>query len=388
MEDKKRMVLQPEEFQRYSRHLILPEVGMSGQERLKSARVLIVGAGGLGSPVGLYLAAAGVGHLGIVDFDRVDVSNLQRQVVHSTTDVGRPKADSARERLLEINPHVDIQTYSARLTRDNALEVIRDYDIVVDGTDNFATRYLINDACVMSGTPMIYGSVFRFEGQVSVFAAGKGPCYRCLYPEPPPPYLVPSCAEGGVLGVLPGLVGMIQATETLKLILEKGSSLVGRLLLVDALGMLFREFRVPSNPQCVMCGEAPTISALIDYDEFCSTDLEACSEDAESDERALSPGAVRKKLSVGAGVVLLDVRNPLEWALTHIEGARLIPLSELPNRLGELSHDDEIIVYCHRGIRSRQALALLGEAGFSRIYYVRGGIDAWANTFSQEVVRY
>ncbi|MFB6273943.1 MAG: ubiquitin-like small modifier protein 1 [Salinibacter sp.] len=368
--------LSHEEIQRYSRHLIMPEVTMAGQKKLKAARVLMVGTGGLGAPLGLYLAAAGVGTLGLVDFDDVEESNLQRQVIHGTSDVGRPKLDSARDRIQDVNPYVNVETHEARLSSENALEIVQDYDIVVDGTDNFPTRYLVNDACAMLGVPNVYGSIFRFEGQATVFDANRGPCYRCLYPEPPPPGLVPSCAEGGVLGILPGLVGTIQATETIKLILGQGEPLIGRLLLVDALGMTFRELNLRQNPDCPVCGDNPTVTELIDYEAFCGIGTDGGEE--ESTDVEISPQQLKERLDRGDSPVLLDVRDPFEWDISHLDRAKLIPLGELPERLHELDSSDEIVAYCRTGGRSAEAVELLREAGFAKLKNLHGGINAWA----------
>ena len=375
-----------EEILRYSRHLLLPEVGMEGQSKLKAASVLVVGTGGLGSPVGLYLAAAGVGRLGLVDFDVVDASNLQRQVLYDTRDVGRPKLEVARERLVDLNPHISIETHETRLTSTNALEILREYDVVIDGTDNFPTRYLVSDACVLLGKPNVYGSVFRFEGQASVFWAQRGPCYRCLYPEPPPPGMVPSCAEGGVLGILPGTVGAIQATEAVKLILGRGEPLVGRLLLFNALEMRFRELRLRKDPHCPTCGERPSIRELIDYEEFCGITGDA--DLVEVDHDAISPRELYARFDDGDAPVLLDVRSALEWAICRIEPAVLIPLRELPSRVGELHSDDEIICVCRSGRRSARATKLLREAGFGRARNLRGGLAAWAEEVDRTMPRY
>jgi adenylyltransferase/sulfurtransferase len=372
------------EVLRYSRHLLLPEVGLEGQRRLKAARVLTIGAGGLGSPLSLYLAAAGVGTIGIVDFDAVDLTNLQRQVVHGTSSLGRPKLESARERLLDLNPNVNVVGHEARLSSENALDILQDYDIVVDGTDNFPTRYLVNDACVLLGKPNVYGSIFRFEGQASVFYAREGPCYRCLYSEPPPPGLVPSCAEGGVLGVLPGIIGCIQALETIKWILGAGDTLVGRLVLFDALKLRFRELKLRKDPNCPVCGEHPTIHKLIDYQAFCGIGAEPeyagpeISVEELRDERAAR----------GDELVLVDVREPHEWEIAHIDGARLIPLSQLPDRLNELDGHAEIVTHCHHGARSMKALEILRGAGFAKVRSLAGGIDAWAERVERGMARY
>ncbi len=377
--------LSQEELLRYSRHLMLPEVGVDGQKRLKAAKVLLIGAGGLGSPLGLYLAAAGVGRIGLVDFDVVDSSNLQRQIIHGTKDVGRSKLASARERIEDVNPNVAVTTYETRLSSENALEIVADYDIVIDGTDNFPTRYLVNDACVLLGKPNVYGSIFRFEGQASVFATGEGPCYRCLYPEPPPPGLVPSCAEGGVLGVLPGIVGTIQANEAIKIIIGKGEPLIGRLLLFDALKMRFREFRVRKNPECPVCGTNPTITGLIDYEEFCGVPTAAAAPVAEGE---ISVQDLKARLDRGERVVLIDVREPYEAQICRIAGARLIPLREVASRLGELDPSQEIVVHCRTGQRSERAAAFLKDRGFRSVLNLRGGIDAWARDVDPTMPRY
>jgi molybdopterin/thiamine biosynthesis adenylyltransferase/rhodanese-related sulfurtransferase len=374
------------ELQRYARHLILPHVELEGQRRLKAARILIVGAGGLGSPVALYLAAAGVGTLGLVDFDVVDVTNLQRQLLHGTADVGRTKLDSARDRLREVNPHVHVETHAVRLTSDNALDILRGYDLVVDGTDNFATRYLTNDACVLLGKPNVYGSIFRFEGQASVFATADGPCYRCLFPEPPPPGLVPSCAEGGVLGVLPGMIGTIQAAEAIKLVLGVGSSLAGRLLLVDALTMEFRTVKLRRDPACPACGTR-TITRLIDYDEFCGVAGAMDEHDADA-VAEITPRQLADLLLQGADFDLVDVREPREWQLTHLEGARLIPLGALPGSIEALDRDRDIVVMCRSGQRSATAVRQLQDAGFHKVKNLAGGILRWSEDVDPTVPRY
>jgi sulfur-carrier protein adenylyltransferase/sulfurtransferase len=366
--------LDQEEVRRYSRHLLLPEVGLEGQRRFKAARVLVVGAGGLGSPVALYLAAAGVGTLGLVDFDVVDVTNLQRQVLHGTKDVGRSKLESARERIGDLNPHVRVECFETRLTSANALQIAADFDIVVDGTDNFATRYLVNDTCVLLGKPNVYGSIFRFEGQASVFATADGPCYRCLYPEPPPPGLVPSCAEGGVLGVLPGLIGSIQATETLKLILGRGTSLAGRLLLVDALNVRIRSVNVRRNPGCPACGTRE-IRELIDYDQFCGA--QATTDGAAAHVPEIAPRELLARLAAGESVTVLDVRETYERAIASIDGSRHIPLGALDQAMGTLDAGAEIVVYCQSGIRSADAVRRLRAAGFTRVWNLVGGINRW-----------
>lgn len=380
--------LSPEEIARYSRHLIMPEVAMDGQKRLKSAKVLLIGAGGLGSPLGLYLAAAGVGHLGIVDFDVVDYSNLQRQILHTTNDVGRRKIESAAEHLRAINPEIEVETFDARITSANALELIAPYDIVIDGTDNFPTRYLTNDACVLLGKPNIYGSIYRFEGQASVFSTKDGPCYRCLFSEPPPPGAVPSCAEGGVLGILPGVIGCIQATEAIKLILDKGRPLIGRLLLYDALEMKFREVKIRRNPECPMCGDHPTIKELIDYEQFCGLRGEERSSSNTDTQWETTVTEVKARLDRGDDFDILDVRNPEEWEICHIDGAKLIPLGELPARMHELDFARDIVVHCKSGARSAKAVALLREAGFYRAKNVRGGIIEWAKRVDPSLPTY
>jgi adenylyltransferase/sulfurtransferase len=379
-------MLSPEEILRYSRHLILPDIGLAGQERLKAARVLLVGAGGLGSPAALYLAAAGVGTIGLVDWDVVDVTNLQRQIIHGTSAIGGSKLDSARARLLDLNPHVHVETFSARLTSENAMEVLRGFDIVVDGSDNFPTRYLINDACVLLGKPNVYGSIFRFDGQASVFDARVGPCYRCLFSEPPPPDLVPSCAEGGVLGVLPGIIGSIQALETIKLIVGVGETLVGRLLLCDARRMQFRELALAKDPDCPVCGTHPTVTALIDYEAFCG--LGNGGPGSKRDGVEINPTELKKEWTANPKLVVLDVREPHEYEIARIEGARLIPLSELLGRLRELDRRAEIVAHCHHGIRSLQAREILKGAGFANVRSLSGGIDAWAREVDPNVPRY
>jgi sulfur-carrier protein adenylyltransferase/sulfurtransferase len=379
--------LTTDEIQRYSRHLILPDVGVEGQQKLKAARVLIVGAGGLGSPVALYLAAAGVGTLGLIDFDVVDVSNLQRQILHGTKDVGRSKLESARARLHDVNPHVRVETYETRLTSANALEIIRGYDIVVDGTDNFATRYLTNDACVLLGKANVYGSIFRFEGQASVFGTADGPCYRCLFPEPPPPGSVPSCAEGGVFGVLPGIVGTIQATETIKLILGIGETLAGRLLLIDAQSMQFRAMTLRKDPACPACGTR-TITALIDYDEFCGTPGADAMDDID-DVLEITPRELAARLSGGDDSFdLIDVREPYEWAIARIDGARLIPLGQVPKSLSSLDKTREIVVMCRSGVRSADAVRFMQSQGFARVRNLAGGILRWSSDVDPRVPRY
>ena len=382
--------LSNEEILRYSRHLIIPEVGMEGQQKLKAAKVLLVGAGGLGAPLGLYLAAAGVGRIGLVDFDVVDFTNLQRQVIHSTKDVGRKKLDSAAEKMLAINPHISIDRHEVALTSENALEILKDYDIVVDGTDNFPTRYLVNDACVLLGKPNVYGSIFRFEGQATVFAYQGGPCYRCLYPEPPPPGLVPSCAEGGVLGVLPGTIGLIQATETVKLILGIGEPLVGRLLLYDALGMRFRELKLRKNPECPVCGAHPTVSRLIDYHQFCGVPRQeaAPAQEAKLNDGEIDVTELKQKIDRGDQFVLIDVREPHEYKIASIPGAKLIPLGEFPRHVGELDKNAEIVIHCKMGGRSARACGILRQAGFAHVRNVVGGILAWSDKVDPSVPKY
>ena len=375
--------LSHEEILRYSRHLILPDVGVAGQRKLKSARVLLVGAGGLGSPAALYLAAAGVGTIGIVDFDVVDQTNLQRQILHGTSRVGVSKLQSAEERLRDINPNVRVEAFETRLTSENALDIIRDFDVVADGTDNFPTRYLVNDACVLLGKPNVYGSIFRFEGQASVFYAKEGPCYRCLYAEPPPPGLVPSCAEGGVLGVLPGIIGSIQALETIKLILGAGDSLIGRLLLFDALKLSFRELKLEKDPDCPVCGPRPTVTALIDYEAFCGVGAEPSYDGLE-----VTAAELAAEWKGHPDLLVLDVREPHEYEIARIEGAKLIPLSQLPDRLGDLDGHREIVTHCHHGARSLKALEILKAAGFSKVRSLRGGIDAWSVNVDSNVPRY
>ncbi len=377
------------EVARYSRHLIMPEVGMDGQLKLKAASVLCIGAGGLGSPVAMYLAAAGVGRLGIVDFDVVDYSNLQRQVIHGTPDVGRPKLESARDSLQAINPEVHVETHEVALSSGNALEVLGGYDVIVDGTDNFPTRYLVNDACVLLGKPNAYGSIFRFEGQASVFAAKDGPCYRCLYPEPPPPGLVPSCAEGGVLGILPGVVGTIQATEAVKLIMGVGEPLVGRFLVYDALRMRFRELKLRRDPDCPVCGDNPSVTALIDYEQFCGVTPAAPAADssAGADDDA-TVEQLKASIDRQDGVFILDVREPQEYQICAIPGSTLIPLGDLPGRLHELAGRGEMIVHCKSGARSAKAVKLLRDAGFAQAKNLRGGILRWIDAVDPSLPKY
>ena len=379
-------MLTKKEIERYSRHLIMPEVGVEGQLKLKQAKVLCVGTGGLGAPLGLYLAAAGVGRIGLVDFDKVDDSNLQRQILFSTKDVGRPKIDAAADRLRGLNPEIQIDTFDRHLSGDNALEILKDYDIVVDGTDNFPTRYLVNDACVLLKKPNVYGSIFRFEGQATIFGYPEGPCYRCLYPEPPPPGLVPSCAEGGVLGVLPGIVGCIQAVETLKLIIGKGESLVGRLLLFDALAMRFRELKLRKNPDCPVCGSHPTITKLIDYAEFCGIR----GEEAPAPQTSIpeiTPRDLKTRLDRRDDLYILDVREPHEYQICNL-GGHLIPLGDLAKRAGELDSSREIVAHCRSGKRSAEAVEFLQRAGFRKVLNLKGGILAWSDEVDPSVPKY
>ncbi len=378
--------LSNDEILRYSRHLIMPEVGMEGQLKLKKAKVLCIGAGGLGSPLALYLAAAGVGKLGIVDFDVVDFTNLQRQIIHDTDDVGRPKLHSARDTIGDINPFVEVELHETRLTSENALKIFQDYDIVADGTDNFPTRYLVNDACVLLGKPNVYGSIFRFEGQATVFYAKEGPCYRCLYPEPPPPGLVPSCAEGGVIGVLPGIVGCFQALQTIKLILGVGDPLIGRLLLFDALAMKFRELKLRKNPECPICGPNPTITGLIDYEQFCGIRGEEHVPNTKVPE--ITPVQLKQMMDQHREFVLVDVREPHEYQICKIPGSKLIPLGDVPRRMNELSTADDIVVHCRSGARSAKAVETLMKAGFRRIHNLKGGILAWSEQVDPSVPKY
>jgi len=379
--------LSKDEILRYSRHLIMPEVGMEGQLKLKKAKVLCIGAGGLGSPLTLYLAAAGVGRLGIVDFDVVDFTNLQRQVIHGTADVGKSKLASARESIREINPNVEVVGFETRLTSENALQLFEGFDIIVDGTDNFPTRYLVNDACVLLGKPNVYGSIFRFEGQASVFYALQGPCYRCLYPEPPPPGLVPSCAEGGVLGVLPGIVGCIQAMETIKLIIGQVHTLIGRLLVFDALGVKFRELKLRKNPDCPICGTHPTITRLIDYEQFCGIRGEEHTS-VMIGIPEITPREVKKMMDENQPFVLIDVREPHEFQICRIPGSKLIPLGEVAKRMHELDSAGEIVVHCRSGQRSAKAVEFLMKAGFRKIYNLKGGILAWSDQVDPSVPKY
>ena len=374
--------LSNEEILRYSRHLLIPNVGMEGQKKLKAARVLVIGVGGLGSPASLYLAAAGVGTLGLVDYDVVDLTNLQRQILHTTKSVGRSKIQSAQEKLLDINPNVHVKTYPTRLSSTNALKILADYDVIIDGTDNFPTRYLVNDACVFLKKPNVYGSIYRFDGQVSVFDSTIGPCYRCLYPSPPPPEMVANCAEGGVLGVLPGVIGSLQALEVIKLIIGQGEPLIGRLLFFDALNLKFHEVRIQKDPKCVICSERPTITSLIDYDEFCGVTTEAS---IEAD--AITPEELKKRFDRGDNILLLDVREPDEFKICNI-GGQLIPIPNLANRYAELDPSREIIVYCKTGNRSRRAVQFLQRQGFRNVKNLIGGIDAWAARIDHSMPRY
>lgn len=379
--------LSNDEIARYSRHLIMPEVGLEGQRKLKAASVLMIGTGGLGAPLGMYLAAAGVGRLGIADFDVVDSSNLQRQIIHGTKDVGRKKVDSARDRLADINPHINLETHELRLTSDNALGLIRDYDIVVDGTDNFPTRYLVNDACVLTGKPNVYASIFRFEGQASVFWAERGACYRCLYPEPPPPGLVPSCAEGGVLGVLPGIMGAIQAAETIKIILGAEDILVNRLLLFDAWAMKFREFKLRKDPKCPVCGDNPSIRQLIDYEQFCGIGPSVAVDEKKLEE--ITAIELKARLDRGDNLQIIDVREPNEYEIAKMPGTKLIPLGQVVERIKEIDQSRETIFHCKGGVRSAKAIDALKNAGFAgRMVNLKGGITAWSNDVDPSVPKY
>jgi adenylyltransferase/sulfurtransferase len=383
--------LSADEVLRYSRHLIIPEVGKRGQQKLKAAKVALVGTGGLGSPLGLYLAAAGVGTLGLIDFDVVDETNLQRQVLHGTASVGRKKLDSARDRLHDINPHVEVVPHELRLSSDNALEVLEPYDVVVDGTDNFPTRYLVNDASVLLGKPNVYGSIFRFEGQVSVFGAPGGPCYRCLFREPPPPGLVPSCAEGGVLGVLPGIIGTLQALEAIKLILGVGKPLIGRLQLFDGLAFRWRELSIKRDPACPVCGDAPTVRGLIDYEEFCGVPQAKAEEAAEhAGIPEVTATQLKRRLDNGDAITIIDVRETHEWDIANLgpQGALLIPLGDLTDRMGEVELTGDIVVHCRSGARSAKALRQLQAAGIERVYNLKGGILAWSEEVDPNVPRY
>jgi adenylyltransferase/sulfurtransferase len=379
--------LSHEEIQRYSRHLIMPEVGLSGQKKLKAASVLLIGTGGLGSPLAIYLAAAGIGKIGVVDYDVVDRTNLHRQVIHGSSNVGQLKVESAKARMLDINPDIEVVTYNEPFTSDNALQVAQDYDVIVDGTDNFPTRYLVNDVCVLLGKPNVYGSIFRFEGQASVFYAKEGPCYRCLFPEPPPPGLVPSCAEGGVLGILPGTIGTIQATEVIKLILGIGTSLIGKLMLYDALSMSFEEVKLRKNPKCAVCGPNPTVTQLIDYEQFCGVPGHD-HEEEKATSWDISPQQLADRLKRGEHVKIIDVREPHEWDISHIEGAHLIPLGTLAAHMSELDSAEEIVLQCKTGGRSMKALELLRTAGFRKLKNLKGGINAWAREVDTSLPTY
>jgi len=377
-----------EEIKRYSRHLIMPEVGVEGQKKLKASKVLCIGAGGLGSPAAMYLAAAGVGTLGIVDFDTVDFSNLQRQILHGTPDVGRSKLSSAKDRLNAINPNVKIETYETALTSENALELFAPYDVILDGTDNFPTRYLVNDACVLLGKPNAYGSIFRFEGQASVFATKDGPCYRCLYPEPPPPGLVPSCAEGGVLGVLPGIIGVIQATETIKLIIGVGEPLVGRFMIYDALKMKFRELKLRKDPDCPVCGTHPTVTTLIDYEQFCGVMPAAPEPAAVNSATEITSVELKQRMDRGDALKIVDVREPNEYQINRIPGSELIPLGDIPKRYAELNKNDEIVVHCKMGGRSAKAADFLRSVGFTKVLNLKGGILDWVEKVDPSQPKY
>lgn len=382
------MGMNANELRRYARHIILPEVGLEGQERLKQARVLVIGAGGLGSPASLYLAAAGVGTLGIADFDVVEFSNLQRQIIHGTGDVGRSKLDSASDRLKDMNPDVKIERHESRLSSENALEIIDPYDIVLDGTDNFPTRYLVNDACVLLGKPNVYGSIFRFEGQASVFYPARGPCYRCLFREPPPPGLVPSCAEAGVLGVLPGIIGAIQANEAIKLIIEQGEPLIGRLLLFDALTMKFRELHLRKDPLCPVCGDHPTVRELVDYEDFCGTSATETVTEPSAGVPTISARQLKARLDAGDPIRVIDIREPYELMICSLGVAEAIPMRALPGRLGELNRGQEIVVICRSGHRSGDVVRFLRERGFSRAYNLNGGLRAWADEVDPAMPKY
>jgi adenylyltransferase/sulfurtransferase len=379
-------MLSNEEVARYSRHLIMPEVGMTGQRKLKAASILMIGTGGLGAPLGMYLAAAGIGRLGLVDFDVVDASNLQRQIIHGTKDVGRPKIASARDRIEDINPHVEIETHETRLTSENAMRLFVNYDVIVDGTDNFPTRYLVNDACVLTGKPNVYGSIFRFEGQASVFWAERGPCYRCLYPEPPPPGLVPSCAEGGVLGVLPGIIGAIQANEAIKIILGAPDIMVNRLLLFDAWRMRFRELKLRKNPECPVCGDNPTIKELIDYEEFCGVTQQA---QVQPTMEEITATELKQRLDKGDDIQIIDVREPHEYEIGQIPNSKLIPLGQVLNRMNEIDPDRQTVVHCKMGGRSAKAIDALQRSGFpGKLINLKGGITAWSNEVDPRVPKY
>jgi adenylyltransferase/sulfurtransferase len=380
--------LSKDELLRYSRHIIMPEVGLEGQKKLKAASVLCIGAGGLGSPLALYLAAAGIGRIGIVDFDVVDYTNLQRQIIHGTEDVGRPKLQSATDTLKSINPFVEVEGYETMLTSENALDIVKRYDVIIDGTDNFQTRYLVNDACVLLGKPNVYGSIFRFEGQSSVFWAEKGPCYRCLYPEPPPPGMVPSCAEGGVLGILPGIIGVMQATEAVKLILGIGEPLIGRLVLFNALKMQFRELKLRKDPDCPICGENPTIKELIDYEQFCGITRPDPNVAAESNPLEMTVTELNELFQKGERPVVIDVREPYEYEIAQIPNAKLIPMDEVPSRLSEIPKDEEVILHCRSGMRSQKVLEYLQTQGYTKLKNLKGGVLAWSEEVDPSVPQY
>ncbi|MBE7514725.1 MAG: molybdopterin-synthase adenylyltransferase MoeB [Anaerolineales bacterium] len=374
--------LSHDEIRRYSRHLIMPEVGIQGQRKLKAASILLIGTGGLGSPLALYLTAAGIGRLGLVDYDVVDETNLQRQVIHYTSDVGKTKLDSAAAKLSDINPYIVIEKHNTPLTSENALDILKDYDVIIDGTDNFPTRYLVNDACVILGKPNVYGSIFRFEGQLSVFYAKEGPCYRCMFPEPPPPGLVPSCAEGGVLGILPGTVGTLQATEAIKLILGIGTPMIGRMLLYDALSMSFEEIKIRKNPKCPVCGDHPTVTQLIDYEAFCGSPAHDRSDyretNAQKHVRGITVNDLKARIDAGTNLVVLDVREPHEWEISAISGAVKIPKGQVVARAAEIPKDVEVVVQCKTGVRSRDVIVMLQDLGYTNLVNLLGGINAWA----------
>jgi adenylyltransferase/sulfurtransferase len=384
--------LSHEEIRRYSRHLIMPEVGIQGQRKLKAASVLLIGTGGLGSPLSLYLTAAGIGRIGLVDYDVVDETNLQRQVIHFTSDVGKPKLESAAGKLSDINPYVVIEKHNVPLTSENALEILANYDVIIDGTDNFPTRYLVNDACVLLGKPNVYGSIFRFEGQLTVFYAKEGPCYRCLFPEPPPPGLVPSCAEGGVLGILPGTIGTLQATEAIKLILGIGKPLIGRMILYDALDMSFDTIKLRKNPDCPVCGEHPTLTHLIDYEQFCGVPAHDRSvykeKNVQQQVKSITPTELKARLDAGDNVVIVDVRDPHEWEISDIAGAMHIPKSQIVARMDEIPRDREVVLQCKTGARSRDALLMLQDKGFTNLVNLKGGINAWAREVDPSLPTY
>ena len=384
------MKLSPEEIKRYSRHLIMPEFGMQAQEKLKNSSVLIVGAGGLGCPLSIYLAAAGVGHIGIVDFDDVDVSNLQRQILYDVNDIGQSKAIAARKKMEAMNPHIEVSVYQVPLKSDNAMGIAKDYHLIIDGTDNFPTRYLVNDLCVITGKKNVFGSIFRFDGQLTVFDGKNGPCYRCLYPDPPPPGMVPSCAEGGVLGILPGMVGVMQASETIKALTQTGKSMVGRLILFDALTMKFREVKIKKNPECPVCSENPSITQLIDYEEFCGMKvLEDSESNSESAQNEITSGELKQMMDTQKdSFFLLDVRSSQEWDICHIENSTLIPLPDLSSHMNEVPQDKKVITICHTGRRSLTALNLLKDVGISNVQSLKGGVEEWATKIDPNMARY